>query len=118
MDYTVLSGYGFVLLFIANNLLILSSAPYPPYGLATVSFLGLSCFLVLFGIYLSVISISHDTTLRRSIKILIEKKSNLLGSIGVSEMTISLEKEAQQIYNALSDKMQDEKWSPTSSLSI
>lgn len=112
MDYTVLSGYGFVLLFIANNLLILSSAPYPPYGLATVSFLGLSCFLVLFGIYLSVISISHDTTLRRSIKILIEKKSNLLGSIGVSEMTISLEKEAQQIYNALSDKMQDESGVP------
>jgi hypothetical protein len=112
MDYTIISAYGFIILFLANNLLILSSAPYPPYGLATVSFLGLSCFMVLLGIYLSVMSISHDSELRVSIKKLVEKKSNLLSSIGLSEMTLSLERETQQIYNTLASKMQHESGVP------
>jgi hypothetical protein len=107
MDYTIISAYGFILLFLANNLIILASAPYPPYGLAAVSFLGLSCFMVLLGIYLSVISISHNRELRRSIKKLVEK-SNLLDSISVSEITLSLEKETQQIYSSLADKMREE----------
>jgi hypothetical protein len=108
MDYTTISAYGFVLLFISNNALVLSSAPYPPFGLATINFLGLSCYMVLVGIFLSALSLSQDTKLRLAIRKAVEKKSNLLDSIGVSEMTRFLERETLVIYNNLTEKMNDE----------
>ncbi len=75
MDYITISAFGFILLFIANQILLLSSASYPPFGLAAVIFLGLSCYMVLIGIYSSAISISQNAKLRNAIKKLIEKKS-------------------------------------------
>jgi hypothetical protein len=108
MDYTTISAYGFVLLFISNNALVLSSPPYPPFGLATINFLGLSCYMVLVGIFLSALSLSQDTKLRLAIRKAVEKKSNLLDSIGVTEMKHSLESETLKIYNNLTEKMYDE----------
>lgn len=108
MDYTTISAFGFVLLFISNQTLLLSSASYPPFGLATVTFLGLSCYMVLVGIYSSAISISQNAKLRVAIRKLIEHKSNLLDSIGATQMSQFLEKEILDTYNNLKGEMHDD----------
>jgi hypothetical protein len=40
-DYLVIAAIGFVLLFVSDQGLVLLSVPYPPLGLASVSFMGL-----------------------------------------------------------------------------
>jgi hypothetical protein len=108
MDYTTISDFGFILLFISNQTILLSSASYPPFGLATINFLGLACYMVIIGIYLSAISISEDARLRVAIRKLVENKSNLLDSIGATQMSQSLEREVLDVYNTLTYKMHNE----------
>ena len=57
-----------MLLFISNQAVILATASYPPLGLATVSFMGLSSFLVFIGIYATAVSVAEDIKLRRTIR--------------------------------------------------
>jgi hypothetical protein len=91
-NYMIISAYGFVLLFVSNQAVALVSAPYPPFGLVTISFMGLSSYLILVGIYASAISVAQDVRLRQSIRKFAIKESKLLDSIGSSQM----EQEIQQ----------------------
>lgn len=91
-DFMVMSGYGIVLFFVSNQAIILNSAPYPPFGLATISFMGLASYLLLIGIYSSAISVAQDLTLRKSIRRSIEKQSTFLDKIGTSEMEREIQK--------------------------
>jgi hypothetical protein len=61
-------------------------AGYPPFGLANVSFVGLSSLLILSGLYYSAISVAHDARLRQSIKKSAIEESKLLASIGAAQM--------------------------------
>jgi hypothetical protein len=63
----IISGIGLVLLFVSNQAIIFVDEPFPHFGLANVSFMGLASYLVLIGIYSSAISISEDSRLRSSI---------------------------------------------------
>src|SRR5919106_7053166 len=65
-DYLLICGFGFLLFFSAGQVTLANSL-YPPYGLATMSFYGLSSFLILLGLYASAFSISQDSGLRRLI---------------------------------------------------
>jgi len=85
-NYLVISGYGFLLLFASNQALLLTFTEYPPFGLVTVSFVGLSSYLVLLGIFSSAISISHDANLRRQMRRLAIRESKLLDSIGKAQL--------------------------------
>jgi hypothetical protein len=89
-------------------MLLLSSASYPPFGLAAITLLGLSCYMVLVGIYSSAISISQNAKLRVAIRKLVVNKSNLLDSIGATQMSQLLEKEIHDVYNDLTDQMNDD----------
>jgi hypothetical protein len=66
-SYLILSGYGILLMFVAEEAIYLATAAYPPFGLATISLMGLSAFLVFVGIYSTAISVAADTDLRKSI---------------------------------------------------
>ncbi|MDW0251954.1 MAG: hypothetical protein QOA17_09145, partial [Nitrososphaeraceae archaeon] len=66
-NYMIIAAYGFLLFYIAGSALVLQAA-YPPYGLVSVSFTGLSCYLIYNGLYFSAISVSQDMTLRQSIR--------------------------------------------------
>ena len=57
-DYMKLSAFGIVLLSISNVDAGLFMLPYPPFGLPTISFMGLSSYLLFIGIYYSAISVS------------------------------------------------------------
>jgi hypothetical protein len=85
-NYLIISAYGFLLLFASNQAIVLTFAYYPPFGLVTISFVGLSAYLVLLGIYSSAISMSKDASLRREIRRLAIKESKLLDSIGSAQI--------------------------------
>lgn len=102
-DYMIMAAFGFALLFI-SGLSLLTPAPYPPFGLAGVSTMGLSAYLIFAGIYSSGVSISEDINLRRSIRKSAMEEAKLLVSIGSAQMHQQLEKKILQ--NA-SQKIED-----------
>jgi hypothetical protein len=81
----------------------LANRPFPPFGLATVSFFGMSSYLVSVGIYSSAISASEDSKLRQSIRNSALKETKLLDSIGMAQM----EQEIQRRVIALTKQNQD-----------
>jgi hypothetical protein len=91
-DYMIMSAYGLVLLFASNQAILLVDSPYPPFGLVTISFMGLTSYLVLVGIYSSAISIAQDAELRQSIRKYAIKESKLLDSIGTAQMQQEIER--------------------------
>jgi hypothetical protein len=91
-DYLIISALGIVLLFTSNQAIILVSFSYPPFGIATISFMGLSSYLIFIGIYSSAISLAHDTNLRKLIKTsTLQQSSKLLDSIGTAQMIKQIE---------------------------
>lgn len=84
--YMIVSTFGLILLFISNQALIWVYVPYPPFGMATIPFMGISSYLVFVGIYSSAISVAQDTRIRQTIRRYAIKESQLLDSIGTSEM--------------------------------
>jgi hypothetical protein len=91
-NYMIISAIGFVLLFVSDQAVVLVSAPYPPFGLLTISFTGLSSYLILIGIYSAAVSVSQDVNLRNSIRKNTQQQSELLSNIGTAQMQKELEK--------------------------
>jgi hypothetical protein len=104
-NYVIMSAYGLILLFVSNQAIILATAPYPPFGLVTVSFVGLLSYLMLVGIYCSAISVSEDVIIRQTIRKSVNNESELLGSIGSSHMQQELERRVLKITKSTSDLM-------------
>jgi hypothetical protein len=107
-DYMIISAFGFALLFVSNQAIVLSNAFYPPFGVATISFMGLSSYLILIGIYSSAISVSEDSVLRQSIRTFAMKESKLLDSIGTAQMHQEIEKKVIDFTKRNQDKMAEE----------
>ena len=63
-----IAGFGFIFLFLTNQANGLIITPYPPFGITTSLFFGLSSFLVMIGFYCSAIYISENRDIRRIIK--------------------------------------------------
>jgi hypothetical protein len=103
-DFMIISAYGIVLFFVSNQAIVLATAPYPPFGLSTVSFIGLGTYLLLVGIYYSALSLAQDVDLRKAIRKSVEDKSILLDKIGTAEM----EKQILTLTNTLSNKLEGE----------
>ena len=93
----IMSAFGFVLLFVSNQAVVLISAPYPPFGLPTISLMGLSSYLILVGIYSSAISVAQDTKLRQTIRKSTTEESKLLISIGSAQMEQEIQRRAVKV---------------------
>jgi hypothetical protein len=104
-DYMTISAFGMVLLFTSNQPLGLTFLPYPPFGLVTVSFLGLASYLILVGISSSAISVANDVEVRRYIKKSVEQEASLLGDIGTAQMEDQIRKMILNKTKQLSDKL-------------
>jgi hypothetical protein len=107
-NYMTISAYGFVLLFISNQGIVISAAPYPPFGLATIAFMGLSSYLILVGVYSSAISVAQDSKLRQSIRKFAIKESKLLDSIGSSQMEQEIQRKVIIMTKEHRDRMMEE----------
>jgi hypothetical protein len=95
-DYLIISGYGFLLLFSANQSTSLVLGPYPPFGTSTITILMVSSYLIMIGIYNSAALISKNINLRKSIQ-KIAKESKLLSLIGRAEMEKEINKTVTKI---------------------
>lgn len=96
-NYMIVSAYGLVLVFVSNQAAVLVSTPYPPFGLATTSVMGLSSYLLLIGVYSFAISVAEDSKLRQIIRTFAVKETKFLHSIGFAEMQDELQKRVLKI---------------------
>jgi hypothetical protein len=106
--YLIISGFGFFLLFTSNQAILMSIAPNPPFGIATITVMGLSAYLVVVGIYMSTISLSQDTQLRRSIRRVAITQSKLFDSMVTAEIEKEIERRVREVINIQSVEMEDE----------
>lgn len=107
-DYIVISAYGFILLFISEQAIVLSLVSYPPFGIITISFMGLSSYLILVGIYSSAISIGEDMKLRQSIRKYALKESKLLDSIGTAQLEQEIQRRVISMTREHEDSIKEE----------
>jgi hypothetical protein len=103
----IMAAYGFLLFYIVGSAYA-SQAAYPPFGLASVSLTGLSCFLIYSGLYSSAVTVSQDITLRKSIRRSVTEQSKLLDSIGTAKMDQELQSRVLMVTKKLSDKLEEE----------
>jgi len=80
-NYLNICGFGMALFFASGSATVLQT-PYPPFGLVTVSLIGISSYLILVGLYYSAISVSQDIKLRKSIRKFALEEGKLLDNIG------------------------------------
>jgi hypothetical protein len=90
----IIAAFGLALIFGSEQAIILVNKTYPPFGLPTVSFLGLSSFLVLVGVYSSAVTVAQDSSVRHSIRSFAKRQTELLGNIGAAEMHQVIERRA------------------------
>jgi len=91
-NHMIIAAYGFLLFYIAGSASV-NQAAYPPYGLVSIAFIGLSCYMIYSGLYLSAVSVSQDMSLRKSIRESVIEQSKLLHNIGTAEMEKRVEKQ-------------------------
>jgi hypothetical protein len=106
-DYLIIAAYGLLLFYVAGSAAV-SQAAYPPFGLASVAFTGLSCYLIYTGLYSSAISVSEDAGLRQSIRKSAMKEVKFLESMGTAQMEQELQKRVLTIAKKNSDIMTEE----------
>ena len=101
-DYLTVAGIGVMIIGPAFSISNLQQT----FGIAAHSLVLLSSYLFAIGLYYAAISISHDATLRQSIKRSISKaSSDLLDSAGLAERQQNIEKEVQKIIKNQSDNL-------------
>jgi len=96
-DYMKLSAIGIMLLSISNQDAGLYLLPYPPFGLPTISFVGISSYLLFVGIYYASISVSMNAELRMTIENSVEKQFKFVSKIGTSQMENEIERRVKVI---------------------
>jgi hypothetical protein len=106
-NYMIIAAYGLLVFYIAGSA-IAAQAAYPPYGLASVSFIGLSCYLIYTGLYSSAVIVSQDSGLRQSIRRSVTEQSKLLHSIGTAHMEQELQTRVLTVAKKISDTMIEE----------
>ena len=106
-NYMIMAAYGFLLFHIAGSSTAAQGA-YPPYGLASMSLTGLSCYLIYSGLYSSATMVSQDTTLRQSIRRSVTEQSKLLDSMGTAHMEKELQSRVLTIAKKNSDTLAEE----------
>jgi hypothetical protein len=89
-DYLIFTGIGDTIVGIALS----TSALEPTYGVAGHSLVLLSSYLFSIGLYLSAISLSQDSSLRKSIK---NSMDDVIGNIGTAQMEQELRKRILKI---------------------
>jgi hypothetical protein len=93
-NYLMISAYGMILLFSTNQPVGLTLIPFPPFGLVTISFLGLASYLVFIGIFSASMSVALDSKLRTIIKKSALDETRFVETIGESEMEKLIERKA------------------------
>lgn len=108
-NYLIISSLGIISLFSSVQPGMPYYAAYPPFGLATLLFLGLSSYILLVGMIGIGANVSRDMELRREIYRDIEVHSDIFKNIGMAEMQREMERKVIPLINKLNiaDDMKD-----------
>jgi hypothetical protein len=103
--YMTLAAFGFILFFMSNQISLAASS-YPPFGITTLMYYGLSSYLLLIGLYSTAVSLSEHAQLRKSIRNSIDQQhSRLLDHIGMSELQKELDKRITPLIQRHAEQM-------------
>jgi hypothetical protein len=105
--YLTVTGYGFALFFASGSATVIHT-PYPPFGLSTVSLVGLSSYLMFFGLYSSVVALSKETEIRKILKKEALEQWKLFGSLGEAQMEKHISSNAMAVVRSIGDRMSEE----------
>src|SRR5215210_9058038 len=101
-DYLTVAAIGVMIISIAFSV----SNVQQTFGIAAHSLVLLSSYLFAIGLYYAAISISHDATLRQSVKGTVNNvSSDLLQSAGLAEKQQQIEREVLKIAKSQSDNL-------------
>jgi hypothetical protein len=100
--HMIIAAYGFVLFYIAGSAAA-AQAAYPPFGIVSISFIGLSCYLIYVGLYSAAVTVSQDTSLRLSIRKSLTEQAKFLHSMGSAQMEQELQSTVMKIAKKHSD---------------
>jgi hypothetical protein len=114
--FMLLSGCGLLLFFSSNQAIVFANYPYPPFGLSTVSYMPLSAYLVLVGIYGSAITVANDSSVRQVIRKSTLNQARVLDSMGSALMQQKIERRVMDLTAKYEDLL-NEKTGIKSSLS-
>ncbi len=108
-NYLIISSIGIVSLFCSMQPGMPFYAVYPPFGLVTLLFLGLSSYMLLVGMLGCAAYVSRDIELRREIYRGLEVDADVLKKIGMAETQRQIEKKVLSLANKikLSDEMRN-----------
>lgn len=84
--YLIVAGIGLLIMLVSYQAQTLITTPFPPLGLLSASYFGLSSYLIFVGIYSCALSISQDSMLRSTIRRAVETEVSFLKGIGNAEM--------------------------------
>ena len=93
----MISGIGMTLLYASTVIHGISYIVAPPFGLVTISFLGLASYMLSIGIVASSRELARDSVIRRELSQIAGKQLSLLRNIGTAEMEKSLIKNIKPI---------------------
>lgn len=96
--FLAFSAAGIMMLFSSLQISVIQLIPYPPFGLATLSSLPISSYLLLIGLYYSAQSIAFDRGILVSLKNRVkEDPSEFLSDIGSAEWSKNIESTVEGI---------------------
>jgi hypothetical protein len=107
-NYLIICSIGIILLFSSIQSGAFYAA-YPPFGLVTLLFLGLSSYLLLVGMLGCAAYVSRDVELRREIYKGLEVDSDVLKKMGLAEVQREMQRRILPLVNKtnLSDEMRE-----------
>ena len=89
-DYMIISAVGIIMLFVSVQGSVIF-ATYPPFGLMTVSFIGLSSYMTFIGLYSVAMSVAGDISLRQTIRKTAIEQSRFIDSIVTAQVEQEIE---------------------------
>ena len=97
-DYMKISAFGIMLLSVTSeDVRYPFMLTYPPFGISTVTFIGISSYLLLVGIYYSAISLSLDVKLRASIHKSVEEQLRFVSRLGASQEQQDIQQKVKHV---------------------
>ena len=108
--YLMLAAYGTMLLIASTQAISILTSPYPPFGIATITFLSIGSFSMLVGIYFSVVYVSQDIKLRHAISksSKISEQLRFLKHMVKSEMESEIQRNIKSSIKNLSTNLEAE----------
>ena len=104
--YMIIAGLGFMI-FSNTSISAVFQTPYPPYGIASLSSLPLSMFMIVVGLSYSAISIAQDQKLRQIVR-KSAQDMKFLESIGRAQMEQEMKSTVMQIFQTNAETLAEQ----------